>query len=394
MTIVLSFATHVEWHEGHAIARALARLGHQVRVVDAKRGRVYSSNDPSEKNIPGLFSPDATLDDVLAGAVPDMFIYIEPQGLLPRGLEQAPCRTVCVLCDTALSLAPRQDIAKLFDEVVLYHRDALHAFPDHQGHVHWMPFAVDTDLFPSLAEGHEPGVESRPEGRDLDIAYVGSLDGIWSERRRLLETLRGRFRTNDFERRVSNQEMAAIYRRARIVFHLPIADTITPRVFEAMAAGAMLLTGRRNNGIERLFDNGVHLVTFDGEQDLMDKAEYYLTHEEERARIAEAGHALVHRRHAWDVRLKAVFDELRAGVSEPAAESREPKAAVAGFSRPGAPARNMRPRDVEEIYQRHYKQRGAVGALVRAAAREPLLSPRPWISLGRAATTAWARRKA
>jgi len=356
MTIVLSYATQIEWHEGHAIARALQRLGHDVRVVDA---------DALSLRV------DASIDEVL-DAGPDLFIYIEPQGLVPRGLERANCRTVCVLCDTALSLPPRQDIAKLFDTVVLYHRDSLDAFPGHGGQVFWMPFALDADLFPPRRQASTPSGPHAP----FDVGYVGSLDGIWSERRRLLDLLATRHSASPYGHVVTNDEMARIYRHSRIVFNLPIVPTITPRVFEAMGAGAMLLTGRADNGLDLLFEDGVHLVTFEGDAELMEKAAYYLAHDEERMAIARAGHELVTRAHTWEARLGALLSELE----------------VKSLELRTRPAARMSAEAIEDIYQRHYKQRGAVEALMRTAERARPLSLRWWQSVMSAGMTQ-ARRQ-
>jgi hypothetical protein len=294
---------------------------------------------------------------------------------MPRRLERASCRTVCVLCDTALSLPPRQDIAKLFDTVVLYHRDSLDAFPDHGGQVFWMPFALDTDLFPPGPQASKPPSPQAP----FDVGYVGSLDGIWSERRRMLDLLATRFTVSPYGHLVTNDEMAHIYRHSRIIFNLPIVPTITPRVFEAMGAGAMLLTGRADNGLERLFEDGVHLVTFEGDAELMEKAAYYLAHDEERMAIARAGHERVLAAHTWEARLGALLSELRVKSFE----LRELRT---------RPAARMSADAIEDIYQRHYKQRGAVEALMRSAKQAPLLSARKWKSIFHAGMTQARRR--
>ncbi|HXG90457.1 MAG TPA: hypothetical protein VNJ02_19185, partial [Vicinamibacterales bacterium] len=78
MRIVLSFATRVDWHEGYQVAHALRTLGHEVQIVDARDGGDHWNPDV------GLFAADAHLNDV-APTGTDLFLYIEPQGLLPRG---------------------------------------------------------------------------------------------------------------------------------------------------------------------------------------------------------------------------------------------------------------------------------------------------------------------
>jgi hypothetical protein len=359
VTFVLSFATEVPWHEGHSMARALRRLGHAVRIVNTPAPPFDVHGSPSAGH-----AADARLTDVLGGETPDYFIHIEPRGLLPLGLERAPCRTVCFICDTAVSLPPRQDLARLFDDVVLYHLDALGAFPAHgPDRVLWSPFALDPEIH------FDPGGR-----RDLDLAYIGSLDGVWAGRRRLVDRLAREWTMNDVERRCSVREAAAVYGRARIVVNACINGTINPRVFDAMGSGALLLNGDTPAALERLFKPGVHFVTFSDDEDAAAKVRHYLAHEAERAAIAKAGWAEVHARHTWDVRLATLLDALAANAGT--------------VGTPNAPARSMAPDDVEDIYHRRYKQAGQVEALLRRAAARPRWSRRRALTLWRAAATA------
>lgn len=349
MRIVLSFATEVQWHEGHSMARALRRLGHDVRVVNVAAHPLREHCETSAG-----FPADTHLDQLLESTKGDVdyFIYIEPRGLLPRGLERAPCRTICVLCDTILGLAPRQATAQLFDDVVLYHLNALQAFPDHgTGGVHVSPFAVDPELF-----------FERGRVRDLDVAYVGSLDDVWTPRRRLVDRLKSECSINDVERRLSAADVSDLYSRAKIIVNVCINDTINPRIFDALGAGALLLNGATPPALGEFFTDGEHFVAFSDEDDAAEKVRYYLRNAPVRERIAKAGHAAVHAKHTYDLRLQTLLERLS--------------------NRRGnhAPARQMDGPSVEDIYQRHYRQAGHIEALVRRSREYP-----PW-SVGRLKT--------
>jgi len=360
MRIVLSYATEFDFHEGHQIARALRALGHQIRVVNA-------TVDDAKRYWPDTETllPDAHLDDVLGAAGADLLLYIEPRGLLPRGLEAASCRTACVLCDTMLSLGPRVDLSQLFDDVLLYHPHALDLLPHDRARVHWMPLAIDPTLF------FDRGVP-----RDLDVAFVGSTHSIWEPRRKFLEAIASRYQTNDFfAPRCAFEEIPAIYNRARIVIHLPVVDALNPRIFEAMGCGALLLTGRVRNRLETLFMDGRHLVTYDDEEDAIRKIDYFLEHEDERARIARAGCEEVHRAHTYAERFRAALDSLNAHDGG------------------AAPARRMSPAAVEDICQRRHKQAGEVDALLRRAAAQPVLSAGRYVALARAGATLLRRSR-
>jgi hypothetical protein len=61
------------------------------------------------------------------------------------------------------------------------------------------------------------------------------------------------------------------------------------------------LTNRdaENNGLRDLFEEGKHLILYEDAADLLDKAAYYLEHEQEREAIARAGMELVRSQHRY-----------------------------------------------------------------------------------------------
>ncbi|MGE3276039.1 MAG: glycosyltransferase [Vicinamibacterales bacterium] len=340
MRIVLSFATAVDWHEGHPLARALRAAGHVVRIVDVTPARGSTSVDGVEP-----FEAGVPLDEVLRDG--ELFFYIEPGGLVPRRLERAPCRTVCALADVNVSLAPRLDLSLLFDDVLIYRFGFAQHFAEHEpGHVRTFPLAIDPALF------HPPG---EGEVRDLDVAFHGQRHGVWSTRAPFLDRLRTRYRMNDPGEWLPPAGVAETYRRARIVVNPTVLDGLNPRIFEAMACGALLMTSHDASGVERLFDDGVHLVRFGDPDDLEARVAYYLAHEAERRRIADAGCHEVLAKHTWAVRERELFGG--AGGAAPLTPL------------PGAaPARRLSRRDVNGIYRRIYKQQGHARALARSGA--------------------------
>lgn len=84
------------------------------------------------------------------------------------------------------------------------------------------------------------------------------------------------------------------------------------RIFETMAAGAMLLTNKPKsyNGMGELFIDGVHYVAYDGMEDMIGKTKYYLSHPEEREKIAKAGHELVVSSHLYYHRVLRMMGAL------------------------------------------------------------------------------------
>lgn len=87
------------------------------------------------------------------------------------------------------------------------------------------------------------------------------------------------------------EEMPFVFRHSRINLHITsktIESGIPPHALDIMACGGFCLTNYQPEIAEH-FEDGVELVMYTGMEDLAEKAEYYLCHEEERAAIAKAG---------------------------------------------------------------------------------------------------------
>ncbi len=113
------------------------------------------------------------------------------------------------------------------------------------------------------------------------------------------------------------EEWVRIYSASQIVLALHYVDPegrypvhqASPRVFEAMACGAFVLTDRQLD-VLALFRDGEHLVSFTDGYDLDRKIAYYLDHGEERRRIAAAGHDEVLRNHTYPHRVRRLLNVL------------------------------------------------------------------------------------
>ncbi len=86
-------------------------------------------------------------------------------------------------------------------------------------------------------------------------------------------------------------------------------EQIKGRNFEVPGCGAFLLTGHADN-LEDYYADGAQIVCFDDTDDLIEKVRYYLSHEEERAAIAQAGYQRTLKEHTYAHRFTEVFREL------------------------------------------------------------------------------------
>lgn len=80
----------------------------------------------------------------------------------------------------------------------------------------------------------------------------------------------------------------------------------SPRTFEAMACGGFVISNYQRD-VFALFKNGVHLVGYDGHQDLITKIKFYLSHPSERKKIAEQGRQEVLGNHQYTHRIEKLL---------------------------------------------------------------------------------------
>lgn len=104
-------------------------------------------------------------------------------------------------------------------------------------------------------------------------------------------------------------EMPKVFRASKINLNFTIPNIksgIPLRVWDVLGAGGFLLTNYQAE-IPLYFTEGEDLVCFDGIEDLREKAAYYLSHEEERNRIAGQGYEKVKKYHSYLNRIQTIL---------------------------------------------------------------------------------------
>jgi spore maturation protein CgeB len=119
---------------------------------------------------------------------------------------------------------------------------------------------------------------------------------------------------------LSDVDLVAMYSRSRIslgfsaVAHVP-KDGSPPikqvrlRDFEAPMSGAFYLVERFDE-LAEFFEPGKEIVFFEDEEELADKATYYLRHDAERRRIRDAGLRRAREEHTWHRRFETAFRSM------------------------------------------------------------------------------------
>lgn len=175
-----------------------------------------------------------------------------------------------------------------------------------------------------IATHHTPSPKlfhSDPRNRrDIDLVFVGKLapverfKGISALRHSGLAVTTPGVRDKD-QIRLSNEEYANFHKRSKIVINWSRHWSgrwfqAKGRMFDATLAGAMLLCEECKE-VNRWFQPYIDYVPFSNPDELVQRARYYLEHEEERLRIAVHGNRTALTKYSADVRWGQMLRHMR-----------------------------------------------------------------------------------
>lgn len=107
----------------------------------------------------------------------------------------------------------------------------------------------------------------------------------------------------------SGTMMPKIFKCSKINLNITlrsIKSGIPLRVFDILSAGGFLLSNYQPE-IPEYFVPGEDLVLYDSIPDLLNKIDYYLTHEEERLQIAKSGYEKVKQHHTYAMKIQTML---------------------------------------------------------------------------------------
>ena len=108
------------------------------------------------------------------------------------------------------------------------------------------------------------------------------------------------------------REVPLIFRDSKINLNITsktIESGIPQRIFDVLACGGFCMTNYQSE-VAEYFADGEELVMYRSKEDLLAKVDYYLKHEEERARIAENGRCKAQREFSLDKRILDMFEMI------------------------------------------------------------------------------------
>jgi len=94
----------------------------------------------------------------------------------------------------------------------------------------------------------------------------------------------------------------------------PYPEQIKGRNFEIPGCGGFLLTGPAEE-LDRYYEPGREIAVFSSMRELVDGVRHYLTHDDERQAIADAGYARTLAEHTYAHRFGAIFERIGLGAS-------------------------------------------------------------------------------
>jgi len=153
--------------------------------------------------------------------------------------------------------------------------------------------------------------------KKYDVCFVGHVNS--QNRMDALDRLFREF-PNFYWGQRRFEAAAEMYGQSKIVFNIAMKDDVNMRTFETMATGSFLLTDRVPT-IEKLFEDGKDLILYDGLDDMVRKARFYIEHNSDREWISKNGYETVIANHTILHRVNDILENIVAYKKEQTQEA-------------------------------------------------------------------------
>lgn len=219
-------------------------------------------------------------------------------------------KSIYVGSDTHLGKEYRFKKAEGFDYVFFNQKAAVDEYNlTHEKKAIWLPHAAEPQAYPKLEIIQKYDVCFVGHQQDT-VNYNGftRIDAL----DRLFKSFPNFYygsRHSAFPQKNLFEDAAKKFSQSRIVFNISIQDDINMRVFEALSTGSFLLTNEIPT-LSQLFKDGTHLVTYNSLDEMVEKAQYYLEHENARVQIAQNGYTEFLNKHTYKHRVETILRSL------------------------------------------------------------------------------------
>jgi O-antigen biosynthesis protein len=210
-------------------------------------------------------------------------------------------KTIYVTSDTHLGREYRLNKAKQFDYAFFNQKDAA----EEAGGV-WLPHAAEPMAYPKI-----------DIIKKYDVCFIGHIQDVVNYNGftrtdaldRLFKEIPNFYygsRHPAFPDRNLFEDAGKKFSQSKIVFNISIKDDINMRVFETLSTGSFLLTNWIPT-LGDLFEDGKHLVSYKTLDEMVEKAKYYLEHDDDRELIARTGHEEFIAKHTYKHRVETIL---------------------------------------------------------------------------------------
>lgn len=147
-----------------------------------------------------------------------------------------------------------------------------------------------------------------------DVSFVGQAHGVRSDIIKQIRDAGIKVETFGYgwpRGKVSTYEMIKIFNQSKINLNFSLSsdrsvNQIKGRDFEIPGCGGFMLTGD-NQYLSDFFKADKEVISFTDQQQMIDKIQYYLSHDEEREGIRESGYKRVLKEHTYSQRFTKIF---------------------------------------------------------------------------------------
>lgn len=236
---------------------------------------------------------------------PDLFLFVEGQTyhyFFPKGIMELEIPTAYWATDNYLNFRWNKEYHALFDYTFFVQENRIKlAQKAGADNLYWLPFAAD-----------EVFQRDHNVDRDIDVGYVGT---VIADKKRYFDKLEKKgIKVETPETFVD--EIGEYYSRCKIVYNICARFDTNVRVFEAPAAGALLINQANvDSGFYRIFTPGVNADVHDFD-DAADVIRSYLNDPEKLKKVAKAGKKTVLEGHTYRHRLEEILRVTSDGVTE------------------------------------------------------------------------------
>jgi len=317
------------WTVTEYIERAIRALGHELAVFDDGTryipGRLRDRSRWIERADRAWVN--RRLQTCAGRLRPDVLIVLGGELIDPDTVHRAKtggAAAVLWTIDAPWNFEPVLRAAAAYDRIFCQGTEAVELLRESGiGGARWLPMGCDPECHSRRSSGAEGDrghgvvfVGSHYPVREQVFAGLAGTDfSIWGpgwERLPAASPLRMHVKGAH----TAPAAWTGIYRASKIVLAVHYRDLrglipchqASPRVFEAMACGAFVLSDRQRD-VLALFREGEHLACFGDAAELAEKVRHYLGSPDERERIARQGAEAVLLDHTYTGRLRELLDE-------------------------------------------------------------------------------------